>query len=184
MAQLRKTSEGQAEVTSKAHALPPRARSLLIMIDGKRSMDDLRAMLGPQVDEAAELLLREGLVERVEKVERSGSSSAPVPLDAAPSRPAPLTSAPVPLASAPVPLESRPMPLPEPAVDWQQLRVEAARAVTAAMGPMGDDLSLRIERCKNEEDLRAALRRAADLLDIAASRDQAAAFRGRFVSPG
>ena len=35
---LRKTPAGQAEVTSKAHALPQRARSLLIMVDGKRTL--------------------------------------------------------------------------------------------------------------------------------------------------
>lgn len=174
MALLRKTSEGQAEVTAKAHALPPRARSLLIMIDGKRGLSDLRAMLGPQVDEAAELLLREGLIERVESAARA---SAPVPLDAAVSAPAPLDGAEAREPSPPVPAP------PPPAVDWQQQRVDAARAVTAAMGPLGDDLAMRIERCKTESDLRAALRRAADLLEIAASRDQAAAFRERFVQP-
>ena len=165
---LRKTPAGQAEVATKAHALPPRARSLLIMIDGKRGMTDLRAMLGPQVDDAAELLLREGLVEVVAAV------TAPAPLDALPARGAAAAEADDSLPAPPVP--------PEP-VDWKEQRAAAARAVTQAMGPLGDELSLRIERCKNEDELIGALRRAADLLDIAASRDQAAAFRKRF-SPG
>lgn len=158
---LRKTPAGQAEVTAKAHALPPRARSLLIMIDGKRGMSDLRAMLGPQVDEAAELLQREGLVEVVDK-----AVTAPAPLD--PQPPGDDDDAPAP-------------PVPPDPVDWQEQRAEAARAVTQVLGPMGDDTALRLERCKTEADLQAALRRAADLLDIAASREQSASFRRRFL---
>jgi type III secretion system FlhB-like substrate exporter len=74
----RKTAAGQAEVGSKAHALPPRARSLLIMVDGKRSLSDLRAMLGPAVDESIALLQREGLVEAL-----ASAVPQPVPAPAA-----------------------------------------------------------------------------------------------------
>lgn len=49
------------------------------------------------------------------------------------------------------------------------------------MGPMGDDLAMRIERCKSADELAIAVRRAADLLEIAATREQSAEFRGRFV---
>lgn len=157
---LRKTPAGQAEVTAKAHTLPPRARSLLIMIDGKRSMSDLRAMLGPQVDEAAELLQREGLVEVVDK-----AVTAPAPLDA---------------AKAAVDDDAPAPPVPPEPVDWKEQRADSARALTQILGPMGDDTALRLERCKSDDELRAALRRAADLLDIAARPEQAAAFRRRF----
>lgn len=149
---LRKTPAGQAEVTSKAHALPQRARSLLIMIDGKRTLDDLRAMLGPQVDEAVKLLIDQGLVE--------GSVAAAPPAPTS-------VSAPVPLAA--------------PAVDVVTLRREAARAVTDALGPMADALAMRIERTKTAEELQAALRLAAQALADAAPRAKAEAFRQRFL---
>lgn len=76
---LRKTVAGQAEVTSKAHALSQRARSLLIMIDGKRTLEDLRAMLGPQVDEAVKLLIEQGLVEGSVEAAPPPPVSAPLP---------------------------------------------------------------------------------------------------------
>lgn len=150
---LKKTPAGQAEVTSKAHALPQRARSLLIMIDGKRTLDDLRAMLGPQVDEAVKLLIDQGLVE---------GSVAPAP----PPPPAPV-SAPVPLAA--------------PAVDVATLRRDAARAVTDALGPMADALAMRIEKAKTADELQAALRLTAQALFDAAPRAKAEAFRQRFL---
>ena len=107
----RKTAAGQAEVGSKAHALPPRVRSLLIMVDGKRSLSDLRAMLGPAVDESIALLQREGLVEAL------------------------------------------------------------AYAV-----------ALRIERAKDADQLRSALRLAAEAIDNIGPHARAEAFRSRFLN--
>jgi hypothetical protein len=150
---LRKTAAGQAEVSSKAHHLPPRARSLLIMIDGKRTQEDLRAMLGAAVDEAVELLLREGLVE-------------------------PMASAPRPPAPPPV---TAPAPLAAPAASLEQIRRDAARAVTEALGPMADALAMRLEKARNNDELQAALRLAADALADGATRSKAEAFRQRFL---
>lgn len=149
---LKKTPAGQLEVSSKAHALPPRARSLLIMIDGKRTLDDLRAMLGPQVDESVKLLVAEGLVE---------GSTAPAPAPAAATPPSPVAA---------------------PAPDLATLRRDAARAVTEALGPMADALAMRIEKTKTAEELQATLRLAAQALADAAPRAKADAFRQRFLS--
>ncbi|MBN8506343.1 MAG: hypothetical protein J0L58_17905 [Burkholderiales bacterium] len=150
----RKTPAGQAEVASKAHALPPRARSLLIMIDGKRSLTDLRAMLGPAVDEAIALLEREGLVEA-------------------------LREAPTPSAAPPV---APPAPAAPAAPDLAQIRRESARAVTDALGPMGDGVALRIEKAKDFDQLRAALRLAADSIENIGQRRRAEEFLARFMT--
>lgn len=40
-----KTPKGQEEVTTKSAGLTPRVRRVLIMVDGKRSIDELRGML-------------------------------------------------------------------------------------------------------------------------------------------
>ncbi len=146
----RKTAAGQAEVGSKAHALPPRARSLLIMVDGKRSLSDLRAMLGPAVDESIALLQREGLVEAL-------ASTVPQPV-------------PVPAPAAAV------------VVDLDRLRREAAHAVTDALGPMADAVALRIERAKDADQLRSALKLAAEALDNIGPHARAEAFRARFLN--
>lgn len=153
---LKKTPAGQAEVSSKAHALPPRARSLLIMIDGKRTLDDLRAMLGAQVDESVKLLMAEGLVE---------GSAAPAPAPATPST--------APAAPA--------APVAAPAADLATRRRDAARAVTDALGPMADALAMRIEKAKTDDELQATLRLAAQALSDAAPRAKADAFRQRFL---
>ena len=151
----RKTPAGQAEVGSKAHHLPPRARSLLIMVDGKRTQDDLRAMLGPAVDEGLSLLIREGLIELAGEVP-------------SPTRPAPLD----------IPLS----PPAAPAVNLDAIRREAARAVTDSLGPMADALALRIEGAKDAEQLRKALNMAAESLENVGKRAFAEAFRGRFLN--
>jgi hypothetical protein len=40
-----KTPKGQEEVATKSAGLTPRVRRVLIMVDGKRSIDELRSML-------------------------------------------------------------------------------------------------------------------------------------------
>ena len=40
-----KTPKGQNEIASRSGGLTPRVRRVLIMIDGKRSVDELRSML-------------------------------------------------------------------------------------------------------------------------------------------
>jgi hypothetical protein len=156
----RKTASGQAEVSSKAHALPPRARSLLIMVDGQRDAQVLRGMLGPAVDEGLELLLREGLIEK------SGSAAA---------SPAPPASVAAPAPAAP----SAPAAL--PAMSFEETRRAAARAVTEAMGPMADSVAMRIERAKTPAELQAALQLAANAIADISSRSRAEAFRQRFL---
>src|SRR5919112_290293 len=47
----RKTAEGQAEIETRVRKLSPRLRSALIMIDGKRTDEELRKLLAQQADE-------------------------------------------------------------------------------------------------------------------------------------
>ena len=59
-----KTADGQNEIETRARRITPRARSLLILIDGKRHDEEL-AKLVQQFDETLALLLEGGLVEAV-----------------------------------------------------------------------------------------------------------------------
>lgn len=155
----RKTASGQAEVGSKAHHLPPRARSLLIMVDGQRDAETLRGMLGPAVDEGIELLLREGLIEQ------SGSTSP----------------AKAPVSAPPAAAARPPAPSAAAAPSFEETRRAAARAVTEALGPMADSVAMRIERAKTPADLQSALQVAAGAIADISTSARAEAFRQRFL---
>jgi hypothetical protein len=75
----------------------------------------------------------------------------------------------------------RPRPL-RWSVDLDRLRREAAHAVTDALGPMADAVALRIERAKDADQLRSALRLAAEALDNIGPHARAEAFRSRFLN--
>lgn len=58
-----KTRKGQEEIDLRGGSLGPRARRLLILFDGKRDIDALRAMMpDPKFDETFELLVAGGFV--------------------------------------------------------------------------------------------------------------------------
>ena len=84
-----KTADGQNEIETRARRITPRARSLLILIDGKRHDEEL-AKLVQQFDETLALLLEGGLVEAVGTTSsRSASKAAAAPAEEAPAAPAP-----------------------------------------------------------------------------------------------
>lgn len=69
-----KTPKGQAEITSKAGGLTPRVRRVLIFIDGKRTVDELRGML--QADDLQHTLGRleeAGYIEVRGRIDASGA---------------------------------------------------------------------------------------------------------------
>lgn len=142
---LKKTEKGKQEIATRAHGLRQSARSVLLMIDGKRSEAELRALMPPALAQELDRLLQEGFVENE-------------------------VAAPPPAAPAPPPAAADPL----------QKRQEAARAVTEALGPQGDHLALRIERCKTAQELQDALFFAYQVMgDLGRSR-HAQAFAERF----
>jgi hypothetical protein len=68
-----KTRKGQEEIEHRTDGLGPRARRLLILFDGKRPLDEVRALMpDPRLDETLDLLLQDGYVEQV-----GGTAEAP-----------------------------------------------------------------------------------------------------------
>lgn len=101
----RKTPKGQTEIETRAHRLAPRLRSLLIMVDGRRSDVDLERLM-PQLSAAALLSLAAGgFIEAI-----SVTSAEPRP------QPAAVTPPPVPVSSAAPALAPQP-PAPPPAAN-------------------------------------------------------------------
>jgi hypothetical protein len=155
----RKTPIGQTEIETRALRLLPRMRNLLIMVDGRRDVDALQALLGYEPTAALRELLAYGLIEaaaqRLSSVATAGGDSAPT------TQPAGLDPS-----------------------SLAQLRKAAVRALNDALGPAAETTAIRIERASTEADLRALLERAAST--IAAVRGAAAgrAFAERFTPKG
>lgn len=161
----RKTAKGTAEIETRAHRLPPRLRSALILVDGKRSDGDLRALIGAAGDDALRSLADDGFIEviSVADTKRAAPGPAAAPPAAAPAAD-PGTAAPSTTSSADVALRRR----------------EAVRAVNELLGPMGESLSIRLERAKSIDELRKLLEQALPVIAGARGRDAARAFADRF----
>ncbi len=70
-----KANKGFAEIESRSFGLSPKLRRVLILIDGKRTDEMLRSMLGMDgVDKMLDELTDQGFIE---KVELAGSEDAP-----------------------------------------------------------------------------------------------------------
>lgn len=149
----RKTAKGQAEIETRAHKLPPRLRTALIMVDGKRSELELRPLLLQAPEETLAALVTQGFIEPV--------GSAPAPAVVVP--PMPTTG-------------MRPMPVPLPT-----LQREAVRLLTDQVGPMAESVALRMERARSTEELRAAVLLGAQVIANTRGRQAAETYVARFA---
>lgn len=155
---FRKTPKGSSEIETRAHRLPPRMRSALILVDGRRSTDELRGLLGPPCDDTLQALREQGFIEP------AGVADAP----AAPSPTRPVDSGAAMAASA------------RPAVDLATLRREAVRQLTDQVGPMAEALALRMERSKDLAELLPLIGTAAQVIGNVRGAAAANAYRARF----
>jgi len=131
-----KTQAGANEIATPVHALPPKLRRALIMVDGAKSVAELSAMFRP--GEAAAFLLE---LQAKGLVSLSGGEIAKA------------ADAPAPEPAAGLPQER-----------FEQIRREAMREISHRLGPNGDALALKIERCATPQELRVALREAEKIL--------------------
>jgi hypothetical protein len=154
---FRKTAEGQSEIETRSHHLVPRLRSALIMVDGKRSDDELRKLIGPQADETLQTLLQQALIEAV----------AVVPPARAPAKPAPMAGAAV--AAAPQ------------ARNFETLRRDAVRELTELVGPMGELVALKMEGARDASELRPLLDLAVQVIQNTRGSGAALEYTRRFL---
>ncbi len=125
-----KTPKGQEEIANKSGGLSPRVRRALIMIDGKRSVDELRSML--QSDDLQHTL---GMLEEDGYIAVASSSK----------------SEPLPSITAFSELPTTPDP-----VRLQQARNFMTNTLNAFVGALGTSALLtRIEAAQSHPDLRA-----------------------------
>lgn len=133
-----KTDAGREALTSRPPALGPRLRSLLIMVDGKRRVEEFNQLLGG-----------DGAVALLEQLEQQGWIEAP--RAAAPAAVAAPASAPQ-AASGAAAVVIEVLPLAE-------ARKGVVRFINDQLGPMGESLAMKVEGCKTAAELQAQLPR-------------------------
>lgn len=148
-----KSAKGVEAIATRQHGLGPKQRSMLILIDGKKSFDDL-AKLSAMLGDTAQLLA---------ELEAGGFIEAAAGAPAADSAAQPVT-APAPLAAA------------APATSLADAKRFAVRKLTDTMGPMAEEICLRIEAARTPAEFLAAAARAEATLRQLRGSSAAAAF--------
>lgn len=158
----RKTDRGRREIETRADRLALRLRSLLIMIDGQRSDDALRAAVPGDFASAAQALLDGGYIDVVSQTPAEAPPRARTP---------PPVAAPPPAREAP------------PAAAGVDRRRLAVRHLTDRLGPNAEVVSIRIEDARTPADLATALAQGESLLRRIVGAAAADDFRRRFIEP-
>ncbi len=166
----RKTDAGRDEIRDRARKLPPQLRTVLLMVDGQRTLAELR-QVGAGVkapDDALERLLADGLIEPLGGNQgfdaaglaraaggsgRAGTVTAPAPAVAT-GQAAPM---PAPAPAAATPAVGTTLPTASEAGDYVRLYEHMSEAVRAHLGLRGYFLQLKIERCTDAAGLRQVL---------------------------
>lgn len=145
-----KTERGQTEVAQPGGGLSPKFRRCLILIDGAKSVAELAPLFRPgEISAILQELLAAGYVA--------------------------LEGDAVPAGAAAEPRSEEPLPKVDPAT-FVEIRRRAIREVSDRLGPTGDPLAIKIERCTTPEELRAALRDAERILASFLGADYAKTF--------
>lgn len=165
----RKTAKGQTEIETRALRLAPRFRSLLILVDGRRTDEELLTLMPQAGADGLEALAQGGFIELI------GVTAQPAPVPAAAAgvanRPAPAA----PTAAAAPPLA---------APGFEQRRRESVRALIDQVGPMAEALALRMERANSADELKPLLVMAAQIIANTRGRATATAYARRFDLDG
>lgn len=155
---FRKTEAGRDEIEHRHRRLAPQLRTILLMVDGRRSVRDLRAVIAG-VHAPADTLVQ---LQAMELIETTPSGFDPASLlqavspgqqpgDAVVAAPAALatpTSAPEPAVSVVQPLAVG---------DYHRLYEGMSEAIRAHLGLRGYFMQLKVERCQDAVALRALL---------------------------
>jgi hypothetical protein len=152
----RKTAKGLTEIETRAHRLPPRLRSALILVDGRRDVNDLKPLITQQAEETLSSLAEQGFIEAVSASARSAS-------------PAP-ASAPA-LAAATSSKSGN---------DFDSTRRAAVRELNDQLGPAAENLSIKMEKASNLGELIPLLVQGAQSIAAVRGRSAAEAFAKRF----
>lgn len=166
----RKTARGLAEVETRVYKLSPRLRSVLIMIDGKRSDVDILQLL-PQAGDALAVLVQEDFIAEFTRT---------APLPPGPAASATAAAAPrAPLAPAAAPEAPERTIIRGQQPTFEAMRRDLLGAFNERLGPAGEGMALRLAQARNETEFRALLPAALQLIAALKGREAAEAFMAR-----
>jgi len=136
-----KTAKGHEAIEKRTGGLTPRIRRVLIFVDGKRTVDEMRGMLlADDLQHTLGRLEEEGYIEvaGVTRLVAGQTVAAPAP------------SAPLPSITA-----FRELPAEHDAVQFQMARNFMTNTLNAFVGSLGASSLLdRVEHCSSHDDLR------------------------------
>lgn len=167
--QLRKTEAGMLAIKERDRTLLARARTLLIMVDGTKTVAQLAA-LNADVAQGLELLAH---------LEQLGFVSVVVKPAAAPTQGAAAAASPsapsTPVATPPAAAAAA-APIRAPVRDLQTSIRMATKFLEGWMGPGSEPLCLQLERCKTSQEFAAKVQEIRVLLATARSVKKAEEF--------
>lgn len=165
-----KTEKGSLEISSRVIGLSPRLRQLLILVDGKRTADALVDML-PAMEVKAHLTEFEalGLIAPIASTSAAipnsdfgqlASGNSSVVMDRAEEH---AVDALVPVLTQ----ADSPAIAPSTRVisDPRAEIMRVSRLITETMGPNADSFAMRVEKCKNMQELRELIPQAMSLVE-------------------
>jgi hypothetical protein len=167
-----KTPKGSAEMAARGGSLTMAARRVLIMIDGKRSLGELAAMLRTsELDSVVGLLEAQGFI-----VRSSGASGGPPTVFGNTRAEEPPREA---LEVNTIGADAVERPL----LTIEEAKRRAVRELNERLGPEAEIMSVRLEQARSADELRDRLREAerlvAGLLGEAAAAEYLRALRRR-----
>jgi hypothetical protein len=159
-----RTDKGAAEVAQRSQAIPARARSLLLMIDGKATGAQLLEKFAAYPNSAEFLQLLE-----------DGGYIAPLQGGAPPSASAPAAAATAPVQGAPAGAPT-PAPAAAGAGGIGAAKRFMVRTLHEVFGPDADSLTGKVDQAQTAADLRQLAEKHRDLIASMGSRRKAEAY--------
>lgn len=149
-----KTPKGVAEVGARSAQLSMVTRRVLIMMDGKRTVDELAVYArAGEIDAVITQLESEGLAEK---------AGAVVPATVAPRVTVAREAQEAPAVTIPVPEERDLGP-----ITLEEVKRRAVRALNDRLGPEADVIAMRIEACRTIDEFRERVRDAERYVTVA-----------------
>jgi hypothetical protein len=151
-----KTPRGIAEISLRSAQLSMSTRRVLIMIDGKRTVDELSMMVKPgEITGVIANLEGSGLIQRVSQ---QGALDVPTINGMEAALPSALSG---PNTSGGLD-ERDPNP-----ITLEEVKRRAVRGLTDRLGPEADALAIRLENCRTIEEFRNHVREAERFISMA-----------------
>jgi hypothetical protein len=168
-----KTPRGIAEISLRSAQLPMTTRRVLIMIDGKRTVDDLSILARPgEIESAIASLESGGLIQRL-----SYQGAIDVPTINGRDGDAGFSS------GFGGPSTSGGLDERENSITLEDVKRRAVRGLHDRLGAEADSLAMRIEACRSVEEFRSCVREAerliSNVLGFGAAQDYLRALRRR-----